>query len=127
MGWMLALSCAPAQQAAGGPHGDGRPPARTEECDAARRAILADIEASRARPCAADADCATVTNPGSAVHEYDLVAAAADRASLDRRSAAHLEACGAFIHHVPLDAYRAVSARCASGRCEARELLVHVE
>ena len=105
-----------------------KPPAReTPECNAARLAILDAVAESREKPCAADAECATATNPGSFVKEFDVVVNAADREAIDERSRAHLDRCGAFYYYEPIDAIRVVEARCVDGRCAESEIVLHVE
>ena len=105
------------------------PPLQTEtpECRAERLAILDAVAESQAKPCAADAECATATNPGSFVKEFDVVVNAADRDAIDARARAHLDRCGAFYHYEPIDAIRVVAAVCANGRCAESETVLHVE
>jgi len=105
------------------------PPPQTEtpECRAERLAILDAVAASQAKPCAADAECATATNPGSFVKEFDVVVNAADRDAIDERSRAHLDRCGAFYYYEPIDAIRVVEAVCADGRCAEEETVLHIE
>lgn len=98
----------------------------TSECQAEREAILADVERSAARPCRGDGDCVTVTNPGSAVPEHDLVAHVDDAPALDARAEAHRSACGAFIHHEAIDAIAVISASCHAS-CRRDETVLHVE
>jgi len=99
----------------------------TPECRAERLAIMDAIAASQAKPCAADADCATATNPGSFVKEFDVVVNSADRDAINERSRAHLDRCGAFYYYEPIDAIRVVEARCRDGRCAEEETILHVE
>lgn len=96
-------------------------------CQRARLAILHQLRRSQQRPCASDADCATVINPGSPVREYRRVAHAADAARIERAARAHLDRCGAFHHHEPIDAIRVVAARCVRGRCRERTTVMHAE
>jgi hypothetical protein len=113
---------------ASSPAGPATPaPAESEECRAERLAILDAVAASQAKPCAADAECATATNPGSFVKEFDVVVNAADRDAIDARARAHLDRCGAFYHYEPIDAIRVVEARCGDGRCAENEIVLHVE
>lgn len=98
----------------------------TPACRAEREAILADVERSAARACRTDSDCVTVTNPGSAVPEYDLVAHAADADALRARAEAHLSTCGAFIHHEPIDAIPVISASCHAS-CRRDETVLHID
>jgi hypothetical protein len=97
------------------------------DCRAERLAITDAIAASQAKSCAADADCATATNPGSFVKELDVVVNAADREAIDERSRAHLDRCGTFYHYTPIEAIRVVEARCVDGRCAEQETVLHVE
>jgi hypothetical protein len=97
------------------------------ECRSERAAILDAMSRSRERLCASDADCVTVTNPGSAVHEFDHVVHATDHDELERRSQAHLARCGAFFHYEPIDAVRVVEPRCRDGRCQEEETILHID
>jgi len=101
-------------------------PAESPDCRAERLAILDAVTESQAKPCAANAECATATNPGSFVHEFDVVVNAADREAIEARSQAHLDSCGAFIHYEPIDAIRVVEAACADGQCRENETVLHV-
>jgi hypothetical protein len=106
------------------------PPAASAEsadCKAERLAIMDAIEQSQAKPCAADAECATATNPGSFVKEFDVVVNAADREAIDARSRAHLDRCGAFHYYEPTNAIRVVEAACRDGRCAEEETVLHVD
>lgn len=101
--------------------------AESAECKAERLEILDAVAASQARPCAADAECATATNPGSFVKEFDVVVNTADREALDSRSRAHLDRCGAFYYYEPINAIRVVEAVCRAGRCAEEETVLHVD
>jgi hypothetical protein len=102
-------------------------PGERPSCRAERLAILDAVAASQALACTADTDCATTTNPGSVVHEFDVVVSAADRDAIAARSLAHIERCGSFLYYEPIDAIRIVEAACASGRCAEKETVLHVE
>jgi hypothetical protein len=117
----------PAAPARVAPTASRRAAAReTPACRRARLAILAEVKRSQGRPCQADTACTTVTNPGSPVDEYRLVAHVEDAARLDRAAGAHLARCGAFHHYEPIDAIRVVEARCLRGRCQEQETVMHV-
>lgn len=102
-------------------------PRESPACRRARFALLHQVRRSQQRPCRTDSDCVTVTNPGSPVRELRLVAHAADAARIERAAHAHLDRCGAFHHHEPLDAIRVVAARCVRGRCQEQETVLHVD
>jgi len=130
---LAACGAAPAPgktAAAADPTPTATPPAasaESAECEAERLAILDAVAESQAKPCAADAECATATNPGSFVKEFDVVVNAADRGAIDERSRAHLDRCGAFYFYEPIDAIRVVEAKCFDGRCAENETVLHVE
>jgi hypothetical protein len=103
------------------------PGGETSACRDERLAILDAMAASRAASsCTSAADCAVVTGPGSPSSEHDEIVAASDASTLEARSEAHLEACGAFHHDAAIDAYREVAATCVEGHCAIEETLVHV-
>ena len=102
-------------------------PGEAPECRVERLAILDAVASSQERACASDADCATATNPGSFVKEFDVVVNAADRGAIDARSRAHLDRCGAFYYYEPINAIRAVEAACADGHCAEEETILHIE
>src|SRR5512137_2826732 len=80
--------------------------AESADCHAERLEIMDAVEQSQARPCTSDSECATATNPGSFVKEFDIVVNAADREALTARSREHLDRCGAFYYYEPIDAIR---------------------
>ena len=128
--WAVAsflAACGAAAPVAEEPKPLPAPPGESAECRAERLEIMDAVAASQAKPCAADADCATATSPGSFVKEFDVVVNAADREAIDARSRAHLDRCGAFHHYAPIDAIRVVAAKCADGRCAESETVLHVE
>jgi pimeloyl-ACP methyl ester carboxylesterase len=97
------------------------------ECRSERAAILDAMARSREHPCASNAECVTVTNPGSPVGEFDQVVHATDHDELERRSLEHLERCGTFHVYEPIDAVRVVEARCRDGRCQEEETILHID
>jgi hypothetical protein len=128
-------SAAPPVQSAGSTAprsaGESAPPERSAgehpECRSARQEILDEMSRSRERPCGSDAECVTVTNPGSAVHEFDQVVHATDHDELERRSLEHLQRCGTFHVYEPINAVRVVEARCRDGRCQEEETILHID
>lgn len=125
---VVGCGAAPASSAAEPRAEPGTEPARRESpaCQEEREAILADIARSAARACRSEVDCAVVMNPGSGVPEFALVAHAEDAAALDARSSTHIDQCGEFIHHEPIDAIPVVTAECHT-TCEARVTTLHIE
>jgi len=124
----LAATAGAEPDSAAGTAAVEKPPAgETPECKAERLAILDSVAASQARSCASDAECATATNPGSFVKEFDVVVNTADREALDVRSRAHLDRCGAFYYYEPINAIRVVTAACRDGRCAEEETVLHVD
>lgn len=111
--------------------GASSPPATqtsTAECTEAEALILRDIASSLERLCEADAECVAITSPHHFSEEFNEVVHTADAAALRARSRAHLDRCGATIHHEEgTDAFRVVSAVCEAHRCTARETNFHIE
>ncbi len=102
-------------------------PDRTARCRALAKPILDAMEVSRETTCSSDDEWTIVTSPLSPIEAYHVVVHVSDRDALERRSLEHLEACGAFIHHEAIDAFRVVEARCVDGRCRAEETIFHVD
>ena len=127
---LLLVACGAALKSAADPTPTAIPQAVSAEsadCRAERQAILEAVAASQTKPCAVDAECATATNPGSFVKEFDVVVNAADREAIDARSQVHLDRCGAFFHHEAIGAIRIVKAVCRNGRCAEQETVLHVD
>lgn len=97
------------------------------ECVEAQSVILRDIATSSERACDVDADCTTITSPRHFVEEYDEVVHVVDAPALNARSRAHLDRCGATIHHESIAAIRVVSAVCIEAHCAVHETNLHLD
>ena len=103
------------------------PPRESAECVSSRDAITAAVTRSQSRACAADSECAAVTNPRHPDPEYHLVVHQQDAEQIRRDAEAHLERCGATLHHEAINAVRVVEPRCLQSRCGAEETTLHIE
>lgn len=92
-------------------------PAEPAACVTGRNALVAELERSRALPCAGDDACVVITGPWTFSHEDDVVANVADARDLDRRTRAFLDRCGRRAEPPSATYYRMVAARCDGGRC----------
>jgi hypothetical protein len=129
--WLESLMTQPSPASAQEPTRESVVPVpvteESNECRSARRAILDEMARSREHPCASDAECVTVINPGSAVPELDQVVYITHRDELQRRSEEHLERCGAFHSFEPTNAIRVVEPQCLEGRCHEIDTVFHID
>jgi hypothetical protein len=96
-------------------------------CRGSLHSVFDQVKRSQSMMCRSDQDCALVTSPATPVEEYRLVVHRRDAERVDRLAREHLQRCGAFTHHEPINAVRVVQARCVNDRCVEHVNVLHMD